>query len=547
MRNFGEDRPNVIKKLNIQDRTNDHLKKSSENILPNKLKNLNIAQQNDNIDENLRDKGDFVVQNGEKADPVVEGANVLKKESGYEKYSDKGKFSFSTYGEKNNQVTKLEGENHQNIPFLVNNSVPSFSGVQGECVSGTQVQFEDQSTSTSLSSLPSSGIHFQSFGNAFEAPSQKGVEKKVQFSFSSKWDDARIQSEEFKMLNIKGNLNSKAETKRESAKGARLKKKKGKLKKPPVQLNSVQDFFLENLQGDDDFSEPYSPMDISPYKESLADDVFSREASIASDEPIDICDNSTAVEPCPAVLNDSKEEDLSDATDELVNHEHEQHLISKEEETCIDSVSKGVKIEGASEESISGAETDSFTSAADHLEYSADSFITAADSLRSTSDTEVSSRPSIRRQDSDSGVQFNFAPNLEETGHGFIFGASPSARSQSSNTSRLNKNKGRAKIGYDSYSTSILQDSYSSKHAEFLPVSGNSTGLFSREGAKGNISSCSNQQSDYPEPLRNQEIKKKPISSTAVSIEAEKTCETWRLRFVNASDSLLKIFCVSQI
>lgn len=528
MRNFGAELPNEIKKLNIQDHTDGHLKKFSDSILPNKLKNLNISQQNDNIGGNLRDKGDFVVQNGENVDPVLEDAKMLKKDCGYGKYSDEAKSSFSSYGEKNIEGTNLDGENHRSIPFPVN-LVPSFSGAQGECVSGPQVQFEDQITSTSSSSLPSTGFCFQSFGNAFQAPSQGGAEKKVHFSFTSKWDDRRVQNEEFKMLNIKGNLNSKAETKRESAKGARSKKKKGKLKKPPVQLNSVQDFFLENLQGNDDFGEPYSPMDISPYKESLADDVFSRETSVASDEPIDICDNSTAAAPCPAVLNDLKDEDLSDATDHFVIHEYKQDQKSKEEE-CTDSANKGVKVEGASEESISGAETESFISAADVLEYSTDSFITAAETLPSASDTEVSSRSNIRRQDNDAGAQFNFSSNMEEIGHDFIFAASPSAQNQSSNTSRLNKKKNPVKIGYDSYSTSNMQDSYSTKQAEFLPVSGNSTVLFSREGAKGNLSSCSNQQSDYPETVKNQEAKKKPISSTPSSMEAKEACEKWRLR-----------------
>lgn len=521
-RSLGAELQDKIKKLDIQDHTNNPSLKFLDNMLPDKLKNLNVAQENENVDVPLRDKNISVSENVKNPDEVLDGAEKLKKESGYADNSGKMNLSFSSFGEKVNDMQNLGGENRPNVTFS-GASLPSFSGsAQPGSVSSSQVNTEDQSTGTSVSS----GIHFQGIGNAFEASFQDGAEKKVQFSFTGKWDDTKIHSVEFKTPNIKGTLNRKVDTKRESARGTRSKKNKGKLKKPsPAQLNPVQDFVIEDSQENEDSCEPYSPMDISPYHESLADDVFSRETSVASDEVFGLDDNSTSAEPCSAVLNSSRDEDLADTTKELVINEYEKYEESKEEESayCSD---KGVNIQGPWEESISGAETESFISAADHLDYGTESFITAADTLATASDTEVSSSPMIRRQDSDGGDQCNFASNLEETGQrNFIFAASSAAQRQSSTTSRYNKKKSRTKNGCAS--TSSTKDPYTSSRVEYFPISGNSTLLSSRQG---NLSTCLNQRSDDPVPVKKQEAKKEAISSTTSSMEAQEACEKWRLR-----------------
>ncbi|KAL2557265.1 Heat shock protein DnaJ with tetratricopeptide repeat [Forsythia ovata] len=109
------------------------------------------------------------------------------------------------------------------------------------------------------------------------------------------------------------------------------------------------------------------------------------------------------------------DEDLVAATERLDISEGDQKggELQKEERThCLN------EVVDAEEEAVSGAETESFMSATDELDYSTDTFVTAAD-------TEVSASSIFERQDNDGGSQSNFASNIEHSGQSsFIFAAS---------------------------------------------------------------------------------------------------------------------------
>lgn len=524
-RGFGSELPDELKKLNIKE--NVHYKSQkfgsqgssgiSENVLPTKLKSLKIEESmsglgNDKVNVDLGDKS------GGKADGTLGLAG-----DGKSSCQMKSNLSSVTAKVSEMHARNLGGQK----PADVSDSIPSR-------MSSSQVHLEDQSSTTSPSSFVQGGVRFDGFGSVSEASFREKTEKKVHFSFSSQWDDMGTQNAEFKTPNITGSLNRKMETRRDSAKAsARSKKKKGKLKNPiPIRVSPTQDFVLgENLQEVDDSSEPYSPMDISPYQETLADSNFSRDTSVTSDEVFPIDDDYASSESRPAVSNVITDRYLVHAAERLDINEGKNWKEKVEERAAYPS-DKAVNAEGPSEESISGAETESFKSATDHLECSTDSFVTATDTLATGSDTEVSSGSMIGKQESDGGSHFDFASRLEDMAQSsFIFCASSAAQAQSLTTSRANKKKGRPKVVHDSQCLSPNStDSYTSSRLDYFPISGTSTLSSPRQGRKGDATALLNQTGYIPEPVKKQESKRENISSTSASMVAQESCEKWRLR-----------------
>ncbi|KAI3450003.1 hypothetical protein Pfo_006668 [Paulownia fortunei] len=185
-------------------------------------------------------------------------------------------------------------------------------------------------------------------------------------------------------------LDRKVETKRELARETGSNQKKGKWKKPvQVPVKFGKDFvFQENLQEDAELSGHYSPMDVSPYEETLADN---------TDEGLVSATEGLYINEC-----DVKGSEVQD-----------------EESTCC--VNESIRVESPEEDAVSGAETESFKSANDELDHSTDSFITAAH-------VEGSSSSSIERQDNDGGTLLKFDTSLADIGQtSFILVASSTA------------------------------------------------------------------------------------------------------------------------
>lgn len=370
-------------------------------------------------------------------------------------------------------------------------------------------------------------------------------EKKVDFNFSTQSDGigfGTTQQVEFRtpkprVATLFSSFNRKAplsEAKRES------RKKKGKLKKPPTPIPAPpsppvgQWFSNENTESFDS----YSPMDVSPYRETppplASDDIaFSRENSVTSDEAFNLDNNYDSSESRPTVLNDATDEDLVNATDAL-------DINQDSSEYCFDKGSVGA--EGNLEDSVSGAETESFMTASEQLDYSSDTFVTAFDN-------EVSSSygSTIERQDSDGKTQFKFASNTgaEDIGkNSFSFAASSSPQSQSSSARHHHKkrNQHRLKIGHESYSSSTsAKGPYPSPPAQFFQLSGNSPLLSPRSSANSpllsprkakmvdHVSTSSSRSRDNLEPVKGQDVKQEIIATPDASTVAQEACEKRRL------------------
>ncbi|XP_022854759.1 uncharacterized protein LOC111376064 isoform X2 [Olea europaea var. sylvestris] len=513
--NVGMEISSKMKNLNIKN----HVSGSSDTILPNKMKNLTIKEtlssSNDGKvdDVSSRDNGKFTFRGSGDGHEMEN----LKMGSGVGNNSDQINTSFDSFATVSDTQKNLDAANVNSDLGSTNSGLTFQAGIQS-VDSDTQVHLKNQGNTR----FSSGGIHFKPVENILPR-----AEQKFEFSFTSKLDSMATQSMEFKTPDLKRNLffglNRKVEPKRESTKETRSKKKRARWRKS-VQLRSGQDIvFRENLLENAESSEPYSPMDISPYEETLADNNISRETSVASDEAFHFDDNDTSSESYPNVSNNTDDEDLVAATEGLDINEGDQKDGELQEEESPQCLNEVVDSE-APEEEVSGAETESFKSATDELEYSTDTFVTAAD-------TEVSSRSIFERQVNDGESQFSFASSIEPSGQSsFIFAASSADHGESSASTRFQKKKSRSKVGLDLYSSSpAARVSQASSHVPLFPVSGS---LLSspRQDHRGNVSTLLSQIGDKFEPVKEQEAEQENVSPTAASIATQEACEKWRLR-----------------
>ncbi|XP_076947651.1 uncharacterized protein LOC143619654 [Bidens hawaiensis] len=319
--------------------------------------------------------------------------------------------------------------------------------------------------------------------------------KNVNFSFSSKLDNV-----EFKTPDTRGGLFSSAK----SVPGSRLKKKKGKVRKTVISHRQPkQDFVISQLQPKQDFVfgqssvqvsdsfEAYSPMDVSPYQETLADN-YSRGTSVASDDATSQINdqNSVSSESHNVTSNMTTDEDLINATQRLD--------VNDSDAKC----------------EVSEAET--FKSAMENLEFSSDTFDTVLDSELSSTAT------SVNREKSGSRL-FEFGSNLENISReNFTFAASTSGQSQMSPETRKSKKKHRLKAGQDSYSpTSDTKSTYASSSSSILSPANTQ---------KVDVSTLSSKNKDTFRPVNDQDSKHETLATASLSIAAQEVCEKWRLR-----------------
>ncbi|XP_028121126.1 uncharacterized protein LOC114318429 [Camellia sinensis] len=344
---------------------------------------------------------------------------------------------------------------------------------------------------------------------------------------------SQVPQEEYVTPNQKGNIftcvDKKLEfsAKRESVKDARSKKKRGKLRIPtPVQPWLGQDFSSRKSSSQEraDSFESYSPMDVSPYQETLADNRGSREPSVTSEEAFHSYVDNASSKSHPTVSNDAADEDLVVATQCLDINEGDVKCTEMKVEGSQYMFGKRPVAEGPSGEPALGSETDSFQSAAEQLDYSTDTFVTAADS-------EVSSSLRIENQDIDGKMQFSFASASEDGS--FTFAASSSAQGQSSAAMRHHKKKNRIKVVNESYSSlPNTKVSHTASSTQFLPHSESSSLLSPRRGQKGDLPISFSKRGDRSnfEVVKEQETKQETISTPAASIATQEACEKWRLR-----------------
>ncbi|OMO54465.1 Tetratricopeptide-like helical [Corchorus olitorius] len=319
------------------------------------------------------------------------------------------------------------------------------------------------------------------------------------------------------------NRNLEFNSKREAGTSTKVKKRKGKLKQPtPVQLWHGQDFISSKTGSQDDAeaTESYSPMDVSPYQETLAHTQCSRESSIDSDEPFGIDITYASCVSQSAASIDLLDEDLVAATQHMNINEGEE---KDEERGSANVFDKGIAAEAFQEDYVSGAETESFVSAAEEIDNNTDVALSSAE-------TEASSRSNIERQDSDGQTYFASASTSEHTsGFDFTFAASSSAQSQLSSSKRQSKKKNLAKIPFDPPNSSLnMRIPYVSSSAQFSPYPGASLLLSPGRGQKMDVSTLESKVGDNIAVDKGPQVKHES-NLTSASTAAQESCEKWRL------------------
>ncbi|KAG7555045.1 DnaJ domain [Arabidopsis suecica] len=324
-----------------------------------------------------------------------------------------------------------------------------------------------------------------------------------EFNFVSNQDSRGTGFMEFKTPISKVNPFSSLDQKlgfnaKKDSVGATRARRKGGKQPVKVQLNIGREFaFAESAipNGSNEAPEAYSPMDISPY------------------EVTEDCGDFSADIP-PTAPNDLFDADLVAATERMEINEGDEvnNYQAKEFNTgnCADH-------EDLAEDSISGAETESFKSAAEEMETSSETFATASES-------EVTSRYKSDRKENDD----HSLSNTDAASSSFTFSASSfsGVQGQLSTSKRINRKKNPIKLGQDPYIL-IPNATLPLKSSQHSPLT----------GVQSHLSTGKPSERDPLNRLR------KPINSSVmdkariekdVSNVAQEACEKWRLRGNNA-------------
>ncbi|XP_002513529.2 uncharacterized protein LOC8274328 [Ricinus communis] len=533
--------PNELnKKLNIKEteggtKVSDAFTESLKSAIPDQIKNLNI---NESADGNETDNKSSVMdgcasvsREGTRSYVGGERESILSSEmecklnmgSAIEESSGHAEtgFSSSRIFEEDMQTGNRNDKKFHDFSNRIPTEFTFMEGMQGREAIGSQFHMNQPNVDAQPSGVGGTSSAFLSSGlaagYAFGLLPTGRVEKRDGFIFTSKQDGVGSPFVEFKTPDPKGNifscLNQKVEVSAKF-KDTKLKKKKGKLKQPTkVHLWPGQDF-VSRESGSREIPEPsdsYSPMDVSPYQETLSDTQFSRETSVASEESLVPDNQNSSTDFPPIVSSDAIDEDLIVATQQMNINEEDVNLTDTKRESS----DKGSGAENPPEESISGAETESFKSANEEIDFINDIVVTSAEN-------EASSSTNIERQDSDVIKSSSPASSQDMGGSGFTFIA---ASSQAS-SNRQNKKKNCGKVGHDPYNFSLnAKVPYASSSSQFtsLPVS-------PPLGKKVGLSTPIHMVGENSEGSRGQEIKQESDLISAVSVAAQEACEKWRLR-----------------
>lgn len=498
------------------------------NELHDQIKNLNMSSKNEingMINENIL------------SNEMGRKLNIGSEPSDSAGQTDMRRMSSQIFV-RDKQEGNMGDNNFKNLGEAVPTEFTFQAAMEGKDVGGCHVSVDQpkddaklSETGSSSSSFSSSGVHFQLVDNESKVFGTDRLDKKNEFGFTSTQDGLGKPFVEFKTPQPKANLFSgvcqtlEFGAKREFIRDTKAKKKRGKLRQPtPVHLWHGQDFVSRESasHGNSEPVESYSPMDISPYQETVSDTISARETSVASDESFSL-DNDASTDSRPTVSDVAVDEDLLLAATQRmdINEWDVKSTETKEEHS-----DRGDGAIGPPEDSVSGAETESYKSANEEIDFQIESCNSA--------ETKTSSNSNVERQDSDGQMQFSFTSHPEELrGSNFTFAASSAGQNQLSASRRHLKKKNSIKIGHDSFnSTCNAKILHASASVQFSPFSGASQPLSSRQAEKGDQFSPRLRVGHNSEVFRGQEIKQEPSVSSAATIADQEACEKWRLRFL---------------
>lgn len=504
---------------------------SSANILLDQMKHMNLKDPvNVNINgDKTSGKPSFVFGNNRSATGSLDGRteNIISDKIGNMKI---GSGTQNSLGQ--TDTTFLGNKTSRDV----GKTTPLDSTVQTGISSGSQAPTNRPNngsklygTTASSSSFSSHGTPFQPGGSVFEVPLMDRPEKQDEFSFRGKQDGLGTPHVDFKTPNQKGDLLSSLDqkvefsAKKEEIRDSRSKKRKGKLRKPtPVHLWLGQDFVPRESSSQENPGSPlsYSPMDASPYQETLADNQCSREASVTSDDSFHLENNyASSTASHPMVSDDGANEDLVSVAQRLKINEGHVRCNEMKEKNSDCHLEKGVGGEDPLEDSVSGPQTESSKSMTAEADVNGDNIVTSAE-------TEASLSSNTERQENDGGMKYCFASSSEDiAGPNFIFAASSAAQGQSSPTEHHHRKNNRLKVN-PFISTPNAEVPHAPLSPHFSPLSRNTLFLNPLQSQKGEPRKGGKQY----EVNKEQQIKQEPIFSSVATVAAQEACEKWRLR-----------------
>ncbi|OAY68611.1 DnaJ subfamily C member 7 [Ananas comosus] len=319
---------------------------------------------------------------------------------------------------------------------------------------------------------------------------REGIEA-VKMEFRATKEDASgfVKEGLFSFREKKGE--AKIREKKGEAKSTRVTNRRTKTKKsaPFHQTSSKRGFTRENSSPEDMQPESpggYSPMDCSPYQEILADEQFSREASVASDESVQFFSHRASSE---RQKSSYVEEDLVSSTENLVISEEDRGVENIDR---IDNnfVSKSSGIDEAAHAPFSFKSKD-----VDVNNVTASSAMEAETHFTSSSSFE------------------NFG------GLSFTFATSPFSQGPVSASKRLFKKKNRSRSRQPSPALNSM-----------FSVASNSMQSDASQTLEGTPSVSQSVDDNKQETNETQKVVKEPIATGSASVVAQEACEKWRIR-----------------
>ncbi|XP_030453346.1 uncharacterized protein LOC115674954 [Syzygium oleosum] len=409
------------------------------------------------------------------------------------------------------------------------------SGMEAKHAFGSQVPLNRPSNDIGVSGTATSSYEFPS--SSMPIKGGKNVsnrdERNINVSSESKQDDTGPSFMEFKTpiekVDLASGFTEKIEftAKREAFDSSKMKKKKGKMRQSAhVQPRLMQSFMsMESISLEKpEASEPFSPMDVSPYQETLAENPWSRDTSVTSNESYSLDNADASDAPHSTFFNNAIDESLLFATQHMDINDYE---LSREatEDAPKHGLDKSVNIEGPVEESASGAETESFKSAADDIELVRDD-----DAVTSSDRTGACRSSKIERSDDERRKEHGLASHVQEMGDSnFTFTTSSASHGQFSVPKHKHKKKSLVKPVHGSHNlSSTLEIPYASSPFQPFPSSAISSPLSPQPEKVNLISSQYKVGKDY-EMDKGLDGKLVSTSTSAPTITQE-ACEKWRLR-----------------
>ncbi|XP_077252404.1 uncharacterized protein LOC143891699 isoform X2 [Tasmannia lanceolata] len=318
-------------------------------------------------------------------------------------------------------------------------------------------------------------------------------------------------------------LNLDFSAKRGAGKDTRPMKRRGKLKQSgqvhqPAGKDSIsrEKSFQENSEFDSPGS--YSPMDFSPYQETLVVDQCPRETSAESEDSVHLHANHSSIETSQSVPMDARYKDLPAETHYLNVNDGDLKWGRLPEEGSKHHSSEDISDQCSLGQRTSGLGKECLPFKTENINIKDDSHIAAAETKAGIS------RSNVERQPDNGKTMSCFASSSENVGEtNFTFEASSSSHGPLSAARRQYKKKSQLKAGQYTH-TPIAKIDLASPSVKFFPHSSGSSQQELSQEQKGGFRMSESDTDKGPE------VRQESISTASATATAQEACEKWRLR-----------------